>query len=199
MGRPIHSRPVQFSDEGIEAPVQAQIHSVDRIVYLSGEVTEHLISQVIAGMISLANHDPKQPITLVISTYGGSVDEMFSLYDTIKYLPCPVQTVGIGKVMSAGVLLLASGQKGKRLIGENSRVMIHPISATAGGNVFQILAETKEYVRQQEQMEKLLLRETKMSEKDLQKFMKAGYDFYMMPGEAVRLGIADQVIGNNEK
>lgn len=200
MGRPIHSKIKQFADGESEQPAMiVQNPASERIVYLSGEVTEHLITQIIAGMISLANHDHTLPITLVISTYGGSVDEMFSLYDAIKYLPCKVQTVGIGKIMSAGVLLLASGEKGKRLIGENARIMIHPISGAAAGNVFQVIAETKEFSRQQEQMERLLQHETKMTKEDVQRFMNAGHDFYMLPDEALRLGIVDQIIGSDKK
>lgn len=199
MGRPIHSRQQHFADGESDQAVQAQIHPAERIIYLSGAVEEHLISQVIAGLISLANHDPKAPITLVISTYGGSIDEMFSLYDTIKYLPCPVQTVGLGKIMSAGVLLMAAGEKGKRLIGENARIMIHPTSGVSGGNVYQVLAETAEHERQQKQMETLLKRESNMSDADIQRFMKAGYDFYVLPDEAIKLGLVDKIIGNNVK
>jgi ATP-dependent Clp protease protease subunit len=83
----------------------------ERIIYLSGEVNEHSIAQVIAGIVILANQDNRAPITLLVSTYGGSVDEMFSLYDVIKHVSCPIHTIGLGKVMSAGVLLLASGKK----------------------------------------------------------------------------------------
>lgn len=201
MGRPILNRHVQFTAEGEEVVQQApaQIYSAERIVYLSGEVTEHLVSQVIAGMISLATHDPKTPIKLIISTYGGSVDEMFSLYDTIRYLPCPVHTVGMGKIMSAGVLLLASGEKGQRLIGENARVMIHGISGVVGGTFYQVKNETSEHERQQKQMEKLLMRETKMSQKYIDSVMKGNTDVYLQPDDALRLGIVDQVIGSAKK
>jgi diphthamide synthase subunit DPH2 len=64
----------------------------DRLVVLHGEVNEHSISNVIVQLLHLANQNHK-PIHLVISTYGGSVDEMFSLYDTIKSLPCPIHTI----------------------------------------------------------------------------------------------------------
>lgn len=187
-----------YSDP-IEAQPLPQMHLNERIVYLNGEVNEHSISQVIAGLIALANHDQSAPITLVVSTYGGSVDEMFSLYDIIKYIPCPVHTVGLGKVMSAGVLLLASGKKGARVIGRNARLMIHPISGGAGGNVFEVVNETKEHVRQQKLMEDLLLKETSITKTLLEKIMKSGHDNYIMAEEAIKLGIVDKIIGNDEK
>ena len=131
-----------------ESPVVAAvpIHAGDvtRLVVLHGDVNESSISLVVAQLLHLAsiNHNP---IHLVISTYGGSVDEMFTLYDTIKFLPCPVHTIALGKVMSAGVLLLASGTKGHRMIGKSARIMIHPVSGGVMGNVFEVLNDTKEH------------------------------------------------------
>ena len=121
--------------EQIQRALASQVDNT-RIVYLHGEVSEHSIAIVIAQLLHLANLN-RNPIYLVVSTYGGSVDEMFSLYDILKFLPCPVHTVALGKVMSAGVLLLASGVKGKRLIGGSSRIMVHPISGGVMGNVFE--------------------------------------------------------------
>jgi ATP-dependent Clp protease protease subunit len=151
---------------------------------------------VIVQLLQLANQNHK-PIHLVISTYGGSVDEMFSLYDTIKFLPCPVHTIALGKVMSAGVLLLASGVKGKRLIGRSARIMIHPVSGGLYGNVFEALNEVKEHERLQTLMSDALMKETKMSKVEIDKLMKAGHDCYLTPEEAIRMGIVDGYIGDD--
>lgn len=202
MGRPIVNRQVQFAshdDDGGIAQAPAQVYSAERIVYLAGEVSEVLVTQVIAGMISLASHDPVSPIKMIISTYGGAVDEMFALYDTIKYIPCPVHTVGMGKIMSAGVLLLAAGEKGQRIIGENARIMLHATSGASMGTFLQVKNETEEHERQQKQMEKLLLRESKMTSKQLTSIMSAGHDVYVLPEQAMSLGLVDQVIQSTKK
>ena len=167
----------------------------DRLVVLHGEVNEHTISNVIVQLLHLANQNHR-PIHLVISTYGGSVDEMFSLYDTIKFLPCPVHTIALGKVMSAGVLLLASGVKGKRMIGRSARIMIHPISGGVLGNVFEAMNEMKEFERLQDLMVSALMTETKMKREDIDKLMKAGHDFFLTPEQAVKMGIVDKIIGD---
>src|SRR5271166_4169287 len=133
MGRQTFEAKVQVQQhsesplEGLEQLLVGQQPDNSRMVFLHGEVSENAIAQVIAQMLHLA-HVGNEPIHLILSTYGGSIDEMFSLYDTIKFLPCPVHTVALGKVMSAGVLLLAAGVKGKRMIGASARVMIHPVS-----------------------------------------------------------------------
>lgn len=175
------------------------VHQSDnvRIVVLHGDVNEHTISHVIVQLLQLANQNHK-PIHLVISTYGGSVDEMFSLYDTIKFLPCPVHTIALGKVMSAGVLLLASGVKGKRLIGRSARIMIHPISGGLYGNVFEAMNEVKEHERLQHLMTDALLKETKMSREEIERIMKAGHDYYLTPDEAIKMGIVDGYVGDED-
>lgn len=169
--------------------------SSERIVYLSGDVNEHSISNVITNLLSLANQDSKSPITLIVSTYGGSVDEMFSLYDVMKFLPCPVHTVGLGKIMSAGVLLMSAGKKGKRTIGKNARVMIHPISSGNFGNIIEMVNEVDELKRMQTQMFDALLKETKLSKEKLNTIMGKGHDFYLNSSQAIEFGIADKIIG----
>jgi len=166
-----------------------------RTVILHSDVNEHTISNVIVQLLNLANANQK-PIYLVISTYGGSVDEMFSLYDTIKFLPCPVHTVALGKVMSAGVLLLASGEKGKRVIGRSARIMIHPISGVAHGNVFEVINESNEIKRLQELMINALEKETKMNSQQIQDIMKSGHDYYLTPEQAIKFGIVDKIAGD---
>lgn len=165
----------------------------DRIVFLSGDVTEHTITNVQAQLISLANIS-SAPIKLIVSTYGGSVDEMFSLYDTLKLIKTPVYTVALGKVMSAGVLLLAAGDKGHRTIGRHARIMIHPVSGGSGGTVFQLENDSKENIRLHNLMVNALISETKMKKAEIEKIMKIGYDYYITADEAVRLGIVDSIV-----
>jgi len=182
-----------YGDEGSALQIS------ERIVYLAGEVSEQSIAHVTATIIALANQDKTSPIKLIISTYGGSVDEMFSLYDVMKYVPCPVHTIAIGKVMSAGVLLVAAGSKGNRLIGRSTRIMVHPISAGVEGTVFTMENEMAETRRMQQLMEELLLAETKMSKAQLTQIMKRGHDTYLTANEAVKLGIVDAIFKPREK
>lgn len=192
MGRSVKNAAKAHGEAGpIEMSVPLLEH--DRIVFLSGDVTEHSITNVQAQLIGLANVS-NLPITLVVSTYGGSVDEMFSLYDTFRLIKAPVHTVALGKVMSAGVLLLAAGSKGKRLIGRHARIMIHPVSAGSGGNVFEVRNDVEEQERLQNLMVQALERETKMKRPTIDGFMKAGHDCYITAEEAIKLGIVDKLI-----
>ena len=176
------------------AITQVQQGDASRVVILHCDVNEQSISSVMSQMLYLSSLNHK-PIHLLISTYGGSVDEMFLLYDTIKFLPCPVHTIALGKVMSAGVLLLAAGEKGKRMIGQSARIMMHPISGGSMGNIFEIINDVEESKRLQEQMTDAICRETKLSKESIEKIMKSGHDVYLSPKEAVEMGIVDKIIG----
>lgn len=197
MGRSIVQAKSVQSSSAEDMMIQTIMSSQDnvRIVVLHGDVNEHTISHVIVQLLQLANQNHK-PIHLVISTYGGSVDEMFSLYDTIKFLPCPVHTIALGKVMSAGVLLLASGVKGKRMIGKSARIMIHPISGGVFGNVFEAANEVHEHKRLQALMVEALSKETRLTKEQIEGIMKAGHDYYITPDQAIQMGIVDKYIGD---
>jgi len=196
MGRRVERRHVSSAHlDADESAQEAPTTPADaRTVILHGEVNEQSISHVITQLICLANQN-HEPIYLVLSTYGGAADEMMSLYDVIKFLPCEIRTIALGKVMSAGILLLAAGEKGHRLIGRSARLMIHPAAGAIQGNVYELVAEVNEMKRVQDLMVTSLKRETKMSDKDLKAIMQVGHDYYLTPEQAVRLGIVDKIIG----
>ena len=81
------------------------------------------------------------------------------------------------------------------MIGKSARVMIHPISGGVGGNVFEVMNESKEHKRMQDQMVDAIVKETKATRAEIEKIMKSGHDFYLLPEQAVRMGIVDKIIG----
>lgn len=137
-----------------------------------------------------------KPIEFIISTPGGDADDMFALYDIMRVVrdKCDIVTYGIGKVMSAGVLILASGTKGKRKIGRNCRVMIHSVVAGSSGSFHSLQNEMSEIKHLQKSYIKTLSEETKMSVKDLNTMINKKVNVYLSAEEAVRLGIADIIV-----
>ena len=104
-------------------------HGVDianRCIFIQGDIGEDTISAVIKGMYLMENQNStKDPIELRICSYGGDVYDMFALHDVTRTLKSPVHTMGMGKVMSAAVLLVACGERGERWAGANTSFMIH--------------------------------------------------------------------------
>jgi ATP-dependent Clp endopeptidase proteolytic subunit ClpP len=137
-----------------------------------------------------------QPLEFVISTPGGSASDMFSIYDTMRMVrkDCDIQTLGLGQVMSAGTLLLASGTKGKRKIGKHCRVMVHQVSAGTAGPHHEMVNEIAEIQHTQEQYIRCLAAETKMSVAFIKKLFEKKVNIYLSAEEAVKYGLADIII-----
>jgi ATP-dependent Clp protease protease subunit len=137
-----------------------------------------------------------QPIDFIISTPGGRASDMFSIYDVMRNVrkDCEVTTLGLGQVMSAGTLLLASGTKGKRKIGKNCRVMVHQVSAGTSGPHHEMINEIAEIEYTQQKYIKCLAAETKMSETFIKKLFEKKVNVYLSAEEAVKYGLADIII-----
>ena len=134
-----------------------------------------------------------QPIDFIVSSHGGLAADMFSVYDVIRDLRdrTPIHTKGLGKVMSAGVLLLAAGTKGERRIGKYCRVMIHGVMAGQHGYLADVENEFKETRAIQRMYVQALAGETNMTETYVRKLMNKKTNVYLDAEEAVKLGIAD--------
>ena len=137
-----------------------------------------------------------EPIDFIISTNGGSASDMFAIYDVMREIrkDCAIATHGLGKVMSAGVLLLAAGTKGKRKIGKHCRVMMHSVIGGNSGPIFNLENEMSEIRATQERYINALKTETKMTIKQINNFFNRHVDIYLSAEEAVKLGIADIVV-----
>jgi len=137
-----------------------------------------------------------KPINFCISTWGGDALGMFAVYDLMRVIrkDCDINTLGIGKVMSAGVLLLAAGTKGNRQIGKNTRVMMHSVRGSHFGALHSLENEMKETRWIQNQHIKALVSETNMTERQLRRMLNKKMDVYLNAEEAVKLGIADMII-----
>ncbi len=171
-----------------------------RTMALFGDVDEEKSLDMIIGMLTLTEFSTKEspydPITFYISTYGGSADEMFSIYDmmTLTKKNCEIHTIGLGKVMSAGTLILAAGTKGKRKIGKHCRVMIHAVAAGSAGELHNIENEMKSIKHIQELYINALARETHMTKRTIQKLLDRRVNVYLSAEEAIEYGIADEII-----
>tara|TARA_B100000214_G_C23889616_1_gene591165 strand:+ start:277 stop:960 length:684 start_codon:yes stop_codon:yes gene_type:complete len=136
------------------------------------------------------------PIDFMISTYGGNADDMFGIYDVMKTIreQTPIHTYGIGKVMSAGVLLLAAGTKGERVIGKNCRVMIHHVAGGVAGSLPSMDADLESIKKMEARYIQVLISETKFTKRTLKKLLDKRVNIYLSAAEAIEYGIADRYI-----
>lgn len=181
-----------------------QVEQDLRTVGLFGDVDEEKVAEVVGGFLLLrecgltmeCESANDTPIEFIISTPGGAAHDMFAIYDAMRSVrdKCPIHTVAFGKVMSAGVLLLAGGTKGHRKIGKNCRVMIHGVTGGSIGLIHNLENEMDEIRWLQERYIDALVDETDMTKRFLKKLIGRKVNVYLTADEAVEYGIADEVI-----
>ena len=164
----------------------------DRIIFLGEEVTEGSANTIVAQLLHLANEDPDKDIQLYINSPGGSVYDGIAIDDTMQYIKPDVQTIGIGLQASMGAFLLSSGAKGKRFVLPNARVMIHQPSSGTQGMVTDQEISLRESVRMKELLAKVIAKNTGQKLDKVKTDMER--DHWMSADEAVKYGLADEVI-----
>jgi len=171
----------------------SQLNENMRRIVISGTVGEQSSALFLEQLTAFEYLDISKPVSVYIDTFGGCVDSALLMYDAIKSCCMPIVTIGIGKVMSAGTLLLASGEKGNRFITENCRVMLHQVSGAAIGNMTELQNSVEETRRLQDIYLDILSKETGTSAEKILKDISNG-DFYMTSREAIEYGLADQLV-----
>lgn len=188
-------------DEEIEEMVMEEEAAPSRLTGLYGEIDDDNSKELAGALLSYLHEARKSdeespPVDMVISTGGGQVADMFAIYDLMRMLreECEIITLGIGKVMSAGILLLAAGTKGKRQIGKHCRIMFHHIIASDGGSLPNIASAYKEAHRMEKMMFEAVATESNLTIKELRRICSKNVDVYFTAEEAVKMGIADIVV-----
>ena len=164
----------------------------ERIVMLTGEITDQKASNIIAQLLYLSSKEPDKDIQLYINSVGGSVTAGLAIYDTMQYIKSDVVTICVGLAASMGAFLLAGGSIGKRFALENSEIMIHQPSGGAQGQASDINIAAKRIMKLKEKLNLILSINTKQP---FQKICEdTERDYFMDVNEALEYGIIDKII-----
>ena len=164
----------------------------DNIIFVGSAIDDDVANLVIAQLLFLEAEDPEKDIQLYINSPGGSVTSGLAILDTMRYIRPNVSTLCIGQAMSMGAVLLAAGEKGKRLALPNSRIMLHQPHGGIQGTASDIEIHTREILRLRERIITLLASYTGKPPEEIN--VDADRDFVLTAQEAVEYGIVDQVI-----
>lgn len=172
-----------------------------RSIMLVGELNEEKAGDLISALLVLAQEkeeadDRAEDIKLYISTYGGSAHEMLGIYDVMNFCKtfCDIETIGVGKVMSAGTLLLAAGTPGKRKLGKHCQVMIHSVNGGTIGELHSLENEMEQIKNLQDIYIQCLSSETSMTKRQIQALINKKVNVYLSANEAIEKGLADGVL-----
>ena len=165
---------------------------LDRIVFISGEVSDEMANAVCAQLLFLQAQDATKEISVYVNSPGGSVTAGLAIYDTMQFVKCPIATYCIGQAASMGAVLLAAGAKGRRFALPNARIMIHQPWGGAEGKASDIEITAKEILRLKEVLNEILARH---SGKKLEAVVRdTDRDHFMSAEEAKEWGIVDEVL-----
>jgi ATP-dependent Clp protease protease subunit len=166
----------------------------ERIIFLTGQVEDHMANLVVAQLLFLESENPDKDIFLYINSPGGSVTAGMSIYDTMQFVKPNISTVCMGQACSMGAFLLAGGEKGKRHCLPNSRVMIHQPLGGFQGQASDIQIHAQEILTIKKKLNTLLAEHTgqplEVVEQDTDR------DNFMSAAQAVEYGLVDSVLNH---
>ena len=169
----------------------------ERIIFLLGEVEDHMANLVVAQLLFLESENPDKDISLYINSPGGVVTAGLAIYDTMQFIKPDVSTLCIGQAASAAALLLCAGAEGKRYCLPNSRVMIHQPLGGYRGQATDIAIHAKETLLVRERLNDIMAKHTKKTPEQI--MLDTERDNFMSAAQAVDYGLADKVLSDREK
>jgi len=164
----------------------------ERVIFLVGQVEDHMANLVVAQLLFLEAENPEKDIHLYINSPGGSVTAGMSIYDTMQFIKPDVNTICIGQACSMGAFLLAAGAEKKRFCLPNSRVMIHQPSGGAQGQATDILIHAENIKDTKERLNRILAKHTGNSVEKVAADTER--DNFMNAKEALEYGLIDQIL-----
>ena len=169
----------------------------ERIIFLVGEIEDHMANLVVAQMLFLESENPTKDINLYINSPGGSVSSAMAIYDTMQFIKPDIRTLCIGQAASAGALLLTSGTEGKRHCLPHSRVMIHQVLGGYQGQGTDIQIHALETQRVSDALNEILSKHTKKSVTQIE--TDTNRDNFMNAQQAMSYGLIDSVLSSREQ
>jgi ATP-dependent Clp protease protease subunit len=164
----------------------------ERVVFLVGPVNEVTANLIVAQLLFLESENPDKDIYFYINSPGGSVSAGLAIYDTMQFIKPDVSTLCIGQAASMGAFLLGAGQKGKRFVLPNSRVMIHQPMGGFQGQASDIEIHAREILYLRGRLNALMAEHTGQAIEAIEK--DTDRDNFMSADEAVKYGIVDKVL-----
>ncbi len=169
----------------------------DRIIMVSGEVTDDMANAVIAQLLFLVAQDSEKDIYMYINSPGGSVSAGLAIYDTMNFVNSDVQTIVLGMAASMASILSTAGAKGKRFALPNSEILIHQPLGGAQGQSTEIQIAAEHILKTRNLINKIL---AKCSGQDIKTIDRdTERDNFMSAEEAVKYGLIDKIMSNKKK
>ncbi|MDT8384962.1 MAG: ATP-dependent Clp endopeptidase proteolytic subunit ClpP [Gammaproteobacteria bacterium] len=164
----------------------------ERVIFLVGQVDDHVANVIVAQMLFLESENPDKDISFYINSPGGSVTAGLAIYDTMQFISCDVSTMCIGQAASMGALLMTGGAKGKRFCLPHSRLMIHQPLGGVQGQATDIEIHAREILSIRDRLNKIMSDHTGQPMEKISQ--DTDRDNFMSGEESVAYGLIDEVL-----
>lgn len=164
----------------------------ERVIFMVGEVEDHMANLIVAQLLFLESENPDKDIHLYINSPGGSVTAGMAIYDTMQFIKPDVSTICVGQACSMGAFLLAAGAQGKRYCLPNSRVMIHQPLGGFRGQASDIAIHAQEILKIRSRLNECLAQHTGQELARIER--DTDRDNFMGAEEARQYGLIDAVL-----
>jgi len=168
----------------------------ERIIFLLGEVEDHMANLVVAQLLFLESENPEKDISLYINSPGGVVTAGLAIYDTMQFIKPDVSTLCIGQAASAAALLLCAGAPGKRFCLPNARAMIHQPLGGYRGQATDIEIHARETMAVRERLNAIMAHHTNKTPDQIMRDTER--DNFMSAHQALEYGLIDKILQNRD-
>ena len=169
----------------------------ERVIFLSGPIDDNISNLVVAQLLFLESENPEKDISIYINSPGGSISAGLAIYDTMQFISSSVSTLCIGQAASMGALLLPGGDKGKRYVLPNSRIMIHQPLGGFQGQASDFEIHAKEILHMKKIVNEILAKHTGQTIKKIEK--DTDRDNFLDANAAIKYGIVDKVLNERDQ
>jgi ATP-dependent Clp protease protease subunit len=183
---------VEKEDKNIEIPNIEDHHYLLFNSIFDASSTGEAIKFILAR--NLMKKDRPKFMKMIINSPGGEVPSAFALIDTLKGSKIPVYTYGLGEIASCGLLTFMAGTKGHRYITRNTAILSHQFSWGTIGKEHELHASVKEFNNTSQRIIDHYKKCTGQTEATIKKYLLPPEDVWLTPKEAVKYGIADQIV-----
>jgi ATP-dependent Clp protease protease subunit len=168
----------------------------ERIIFVCGQVEDHMANLIVAQLLFLEAESPEKEIYMYINSPGGVVTAGLAIYDTMQYIKPKVATLCMGQACSMGSLLLTAGEPGMRFALPHSRIMIHQPSGGYRGQATDIEIHAKETLKIKAMLNNIYVKHTGQKLTTVEKSMER--DNFMDPETAKEFGLIDKIIESRD-
>jgi len=159
-----------------------------------GDVDEHTMKDASEFILKANQLYRNKEISFFINTLGGNCYDGFALIDLMQISNLPIKTVGLGNIVSMGVLILTAGHKGRRIMTRNTQVMAHQFSSTTEGKFHEVMADHRAQLYLKRQFIEHFRRHSTMDEQQIEDVLFDATDRWLSPSECKKYGLIDHVV-----